>query len=170
MENNLNILIRKANIKDVNDIFNIQVASYSICYHETIATLSGKLAKTNAICYMAYFNNKVAGYLLSYPEEDNYTSLLHEEATLSSNNKEKNYTTWYLHDLAIHPNFSGLNIAKKLYQTALLEAKNLKLTKSKLVAVQNAATFWTKLGYQEIGKPSLVAGYLKEAIIMEKSI
>ena len=131
---------------------------------------AAKLAKKNALCYVAICNNVIAGYLLSYPEEENYTSNLHEESLKDNNTSQKIFSIWYLHDIAVHPSFNGRNIAKKLYHIALEEAKTLNLKKSKLVAVQNAAAFWTKLGYQEIAKPDANAGYSSEAIIMEKEL
>ena len=170
MIDNNDISIRKADIKDIEDIYNIQIASYPGQYHETQATLAGKLAKKNAICYVAICNNVIAGYLLSYPEEENYTSNLHEESLKDNNTSQKIFSIWYLHDIAVHPSFNGRNIAKKLYHIALEEAKTLNLKKSKLVAVQNAAAFWTKLGYQEIAKPDANAGYSSEATIMEKEL
>ena len=45
MIDNNDISIRKADIKDIEDIYNIQIASYPGQYHETQATLAGKLAR-----------------------------------------------------------------------------------------------------------------------------
>ena len=164
------IIIKKADINDAESIFNIQIASYQASYHETQDTLAGKIARTNAICYVAVCNNMVAGYILSYPEKENYTSNLDEEYTNDTQDRSQKFSIWYLHDLAIHPSFQGLNIAKKLYNKALEEAKKLNLKTSKLVAVQDAALFWHKLGYKKIGKPDDNAGYLVEAIVMEKEL
>jgi GNAT superfamily N-acetyltransferase len=53
----------------------------------------------------------------------------------------------YLHDLAVHPHYRGLGIARTLIEHAFALGALMNLTAVELVAVQDAAAFWKSIGF-----------------------
>ncbi|WP_259043780.1 GNAT family N-acetyltransferase [Chromobacterium alkanivorans] len=56
--------------------------------------------------------------------------------------------TLFIHDLALHPDARGHGLGPRLVQTVLGQGRRRGLRQARLVAVQGAARYWRRFGYQ----------------------
>ena len=126
--------------KDIPEVYQISLRVHSLYEDPEIFEERRSLSKG---CYSYVLDEKVVGYLISHPyRRDTYPPL----NTLIG--KIPDPDTWYIHDLAILPEFRGRGMVRPV----LAEVKALALAQGfrelSLVSVYGSEVFWTKMGFR----------------------
>ena len=126
--------------KDIPEVYQISLRVHSLYEDPEIFEERRALSKG---CYSYVLDEKVVGYLISHPyRRDTYPPL----NTLIG--KIPDPDTWYIHDLAILPEFRGRGMVRPV----LAEVKALALAQGfhelSLVSVYGSEVFWTKMGFR----------------------
>jgi GNAT superfamily N-acetyltransferase len=120
-------------------------------------------------CFVLASERDVAGYLIAYPwirdTAPPLNSLIHklpDDADLL-----------YLHDLALHPDLRGQGFTRPVVERLARQAWEDGWRAVALVAVNQAADFWRKLGFEEAGAAGMaekLASYGPGACYMVRPI
>ncbi len=129
---------------DWPDILRIQSEVYYDFKPESEDVMRSKASRGSATCCVALDNNSsVVAYCLAYPyAADRIASLgiMDESSVAGTDNL-------FLHDLAVQPASAGRGVAHALFEHVIEAAGQAGYRTMSLVAVQQAASFWTKLGF-----------------------
>ena len=96
-------------------------------------------------CWLALYNDICAGYIFSHPWQ--YNSPIELNSTIGKISGK--IDCFYIHDIAIEPQYQKKGIGKLLFFKAKEIANHLKLGRITAVSVQNTALFWEKMGFQQ---------------------
>ena len=113
-------------------------------------------------CFAYTAGGICVGYVFSHPWVKSRVVELGEDIVAIPDNSD----TYYIHDLAVSPDFRGLNIGSYLACAVLDVAKKHGFKDVTLVSVLNSDPFWEKFGFVKIGK--LIYGKFP-AYVMVKS-
>ncbi len=144
------LLIRPAADTDLPGILAVQQACYGDGFLEPGHVLASRWARSPALCLVALDGTEVVGYLLSHAWHAWTPPKLHVPLPAA----DAPDVLWFVHDMAIAPAGRGQCLGERLYAAACAAAQAHGLTQSRLVAVQGAAIFWRRLGYQPAAIPA----------------
>lgn len=148
-----NLAVRQAENSDLAGIMRLQAASYTPALQEPESMFAQILKISAGTCFIAESEATVAGYLLTHPVPDDYTTFGKGIPELQGNE-----TTLYIHDLCVGPDFRGRGVAQLLLNTLKSTFNEQGKIKTFLgVAVQNSESFWAAQGFT-IGKPYIYPG------------
>lgn len=163
-------VIRPASTADLDAVLTIQQQAYPPAFHEAQAAFVAKLARPQAALWLAYVDDKPSAYLLGFACNWQQLPQLDSDASVAVNS-----TTdfWYWHDLAVAPQAQGLGLAKQLLQQAEVHAKRV-AAEAYLIAVDGAASFWQRSGFEAVSTPAAVthklASYGADACLMRRAL
>lgn len=162
--------IRLMQSADLRAVVRLQDHCYADQFYESAEVVAKRLMLYPQSCWVAYYQDKIWGYLFSYPSKLSHINPLGAEF-----GQYEQATCLYLHDMAVSPDARGQGVATALLENALSYAKTLGLSHLALVAVQNSATFWQQLGFEmqaELPMPALqaLATYGDQAVYLAKSV
>ena len=126
--------------KDIPQVYQISLQVHSLYEDPEIFEERRALSKGSYVLEA----EKVVGYLISHPyRRDTYPPL----NTLIRKIPE-DPDTWYIHDLAILPEFRGRGMVRPVLEEvkALAWAQGIK--ELSLVSVYGSEKFWTKMGFR----------------------
>ena len=104
-------------------------------------------------CFVLESAEGVRGYLIAYPWlRDSAPPLNTLIGTVPAD-----AATLYLHDLALHPDARGGGCARPIVERLAAQAQADGWPSIALVAVNDAAPFWRRLGFQVVDAPVLAA-------------
>lgn len=132
---------RPMTLEDIPTVYLISLFLHSLYEHSEVFQERMTLTVGS---YVLLHQDRIVGYLISHPyTRDNYPDL----NTLIHRIPE-NPDTWYIHDLAILPEFRGRGMVRPI----LTQVKELALSKGikemSLVSVYGTEKFWTKMGFR----------------------
>lgn len=134
--------IREMHVEDLAAVARLQDRCYAPELFESHEVLQQRLMLYPQSCWVACYQDKLWGYLFSYPSlRGKINPLGAEFAQLSSAD------CLYLHDLAVSRDARGYGVATALVEKAVAYAYELDLSQLALVAVQNSASFWQQQGF-----------------------
>lgn len=134
--------IRLMQIADLGAVVRLQDHCYADEFYESPQVVSQRLMLYPQSCWVACYQDKIWGYLFSYPSKYQQVNPLGAEF-----GQYEQANCLYLHDMAVSPDARGQGVASALLATAIAYAKTLELPRLGLVAVQNSASFWQQLGF-----------------------
>lgn len=108
----------------------------------------------------------VVAYCLAHPYPRNRVAVLGtvcSESTIDTDNL-------YLHDLAVQRSSAGCGIAQRLLSHVMTVAKSRGCRTMSLVAVQDAAGFWMKMGFAPSNEVCIDESYAATATFMTRKI
>jgi GNAT superfamily N-acetyltransferase len=92
-----------------------------------------------------------------------------------SHSAQRHLDTFYVHDVAVHPDFRGLGVAGALWRQMEQARVSLQLKRMSLVAVFGASAYWSRFGFREVAREALPADtvrvlddYGDHAVFMER--
>lgn len=129
--------IRLMQIADLNAVVRLQDHCYADEFYESPQVVAKRLMLYPQSCWLACYQDKIWGYLFSYPSRLGQVNPLGAEF-----GQYEQANCLYLHDMAVSPDARGQGVATTLLQQALNYAGTLGLSHAALVAVQNSAAFW----------------------------
>ncbi len=139
----MSLLLRSLEATDLNQVMRIQAACYPAHFNEAAEIFAQRIADCGKSSWLALRDGQALAYLFSYP------SLAGKVCPLGSEfSPVRAANCLYLHDMAVLPQAHGQGIASALLSNAMQYARRRDINQSALVAVQNSAPFWQKLGYQ----------------------
>ncbi len=136
------LLIRLMQTTDLPAVVKLQDRCYSADLFEPAALVKARFQAFPHSCWVACFDDKLWGYLFSYP------SLLGKINPLAADFvAPERADCLYIHDVAVSGDARGQGVAQQLLAAAARYAKQQRLSHIGLVAVQNSASYWQKQGF-----------------------
>jgi len=150
--------VRPLDVSDLDELLIVQRAAYGDIYIESKETFHTKLIVSNETCLAGFKDGRMAGYCIGFNWQSGLAVPLHSDIR----EIEHQENAFYIHDIAIHPDFEGQGLAKKLMNTSIEIARSRGFKQLELTAVQTAATYWERFGYKPMAQAE--GGYGSEAM------
>jgi GNAT superfamily N-acetyltransferase len=139
MENYGDMSIDNLSLSDIPFVSEIGTNNYSSNYYEGEESFSSKIILNINSCFGYKYENKLVGYLISFPY------ILGQSFPIRSFYKRPiNPDCIYLHDLCVDYNYRKLSIGTKLVQKFLEQFP----PPFALTSVNNSHKFWNKFGFE----------------------
>jgi ribosomal protein S18 acetylase RimI-like enzyme len=150
--------VRPLKESDLDDLLIVQRAAYGDIYIETKEIFLTKLLVSNETCLAGFKDGRLAGYCIGFNWQSGLAVPLHSD--IREIQHEEN--AFYIHDIAIHPDFEGQGLATTLMNLSIENARERGFKSVELTAVQSAATYWERFGYKPMAEAE--GGYGAEAM------
>ncbi|WP_151703607.1 GNAT family N-acetyltransferase [Nitrincola alkalilacustris] len=137
--------IKEIEASDWKGILHVQAEVYSDVEPEQEAVLRHKWEHSPDSCFVYEKNNTISAYLLAHTWGGEAPPKLH--ALLPAKLQGQ---TLFLHDLAVSARLSGSGVGSAMVNHLVQIAAANGYEKIMLVAVQNSAPFWNKMGFSEM--------------------
>lgn len=134
--------IRHMQRADIDAVLRIQSRCYTALEPESAGSLLSKLEVSPATCWVADSERGLAGYLFAHP----WTSEVPPSLDLVIERLPAAADCFYIHDLAIDPEWRGTGTGERLIGDALQLADN-HWPRCALIAVQASQRFWGRFGF-----------------------
>lgn len=128
---------------DVPAVMAVQAACYGEALCEPVPVLHARLRAAADTCWVAVRDGRVCAYLAAYRSRLGAVTPLNGDFRPAAR-----ADTLYLHDLAVEPAAHGGGLGQRLVDTVVAGGRRDGLAWSALVAVQGAAAFWQRRGWQ----------------------
>ncbi|MDQ5886727.1 MAG: hypothetical protein RL210_2332 [Pseudomonadota bacterium] len=138
------LLIRPMQTSDLDAVLALQGTIYPSHYHEPRTVFASKLALAAEFCFVVTRENTLMGYLFAHPWLQTAPPALFTAIGRVPDSAD----SLFIHDMALHPDCRSRSLGQQLLQSSLAAAAAAGLSCSTLVAVQDAARFWLRQGYQ----------------------
>lgn len=160
------MLIRSAQISDLEAIMQIQAEAYGADLIESRSCMAQRLSQPDNLNLLAELNGQAAAYLFMYCSTPGKITPFNGAFIPCAADAQTK--TLYLHDLAVNQRGRGHGLAKQLLQQARQRAALLHCNSMSLVAVQDALPFWKKNGFRQVtltdpAQHRQLAGYAENA-------
>ncbi|MGT2506518.1 GNAT family N-acetyltransferase [Cupriavidus basilensis] len=171
-------ILRPMRPTDLPAVLEIQAQCYRGMLLESGAALASRLTLSPATCWAAARagqNETLAAYLFTHmwPQDSlpPLDGVLEPHWERSDESRRAAALTWFVHDMAVAPAGQGKGLAQGLYVAARAAALDAGLRSSRLVAVQSAAPWWRRLGYEKIAaaddaSDAKLSAYGADAVLM----
>ncbi|HEX7867634.1 MAG TPA: GNAT family N-acetyltransferase [Variovorax sp.] len=136
------VFVRAMHAADLDAVLAIQLACYGAGFVEDGTLIARRLAAAPHTGWVAEHEGGVRAYLAGYPSVAGKLTPLHGEFEVAAQ-----ADSLYLHDLAVHPDASGLGLGPQLVRHAWAHAAQAGWRHSTLVSVQSSVGFWQRQGY-----------------------
>lgn len=150
--------VRPLDVTDLDELLIVQRAAYGDIYIESKETFHTKLVVSNETCLAGFKDGRMAGYCIGFNWQSGLAVPLHSDIREIQHLEN----AFYVHDIAIHPDFEGQGLAKTLMNTSIEIARTRGFKLLELTAVQTAATYWERFGYKPMAQAE--GGYGSEAM------
>ena len=135
---------------DLDMVLAIQHKAHQPFFYESRAAFSSRLNLFPAGCWIETRGSRAAGYLVSHPWSLSNPPELHAQPT----SLPKIPDCFYVHDLAVDPNFHGGGIGQDLAEKALSLSRayneQFSIRATALIAIGDSFSFWTDLGFRQL--------------------
>ncbi len=165
------LVIRQMHSVDLPAVIKLQDRCYSSALFESAELVKSRLLLHPQSCWVAMYQDKLWGYLFSYPAVRGQINALGQPfATYTDAN------CLYIHDLAVSSDARGQGVASTLLAQATAYALELELEALCLVSVQNSLPFWREKGFIDVtdltepAKAALASYSEQEATYMNKPL
>lgn len=139
------LIIRLMQATDLPAVVKLQDRCYSAELFEPAELVKRRYLAFADSCWVATYQDKLWGYLFSYP------SMLGKVNPLAEDFAEvADADCLYLHDMAVSSDARGQGVAKQLLAAAEQHALQQALQNLTLVAVQNSASYWLQHGFSPV--------------------
>lgn len=136
------LLIRLMQTTDLPAVVKLQDRCYAADLFEPAELVKRRFQAFPHSCWVACFDDKLWGYLFSYP------SILGKVNPLAADFIAPEYPDClYIHDVAVSGDARGQGVAQQLLAAAERYAKQHLFAHIGLVAVQNSASYWQLQGF-----------------------
>jgi ribosomal protein S18 acetylase RimI-like enzyme len=127
--------------EDIPQVYAISLRIHSLYEDQEIFQERRSLSRGS---FVLLYNEKVVGYLISHPyRQDTYpplNTLIHEIP--------KDPDTWYIHDLAILPEFRGRGMVRYILAEVKALALIYGIEELSLVSIYGKEKFWKRMGFR----------------------
>ncbi|SFQ65770.1 Ribosomal protein S18 acetylase RimI [Variovorax sp. OK605] len=164
------LLVRAMRADDLDAVLAVQLACYGAGFVESGELIARRLAAAPHTGWVAEHMGHVRAYLAGYPSVMGKLTPLHGEFEVAAA-----ADALYLHDLAVHPDASGLGLGPRLVRHAWAHAAQAGWRHSTLVSVQSSVGFWERQGYAATqpagpGQLARLATYPGDSVFMMRRL
>lgn len=139
-------MIRTLCPADLPSVLRIQAACYTELEPESLQSLAAKQRAASAFCFVACRDAEVVAYLFSLP----WIAAAPPALNAADCQLPLDPDCLYLHDLAVLPTARQTGAGKALVQAFFACLAKLALQQANLIAVQGAAGYWRRYGFQPV--------------------
>jgi GNAT superfamily N-acetyltransferase len=150
--------VRPLKESDLEQLLIVQRAAYGDIYIETKEIFLTKLLVSNPTCLGGFIDGRMAGYCIGFNWQSGLPVPLHSDIREITHTEN----AYYIHDIAIHPEFEGKGLARTFMEQSIEIARSRGFKSIELTAVQSAATYWERFGYKPMAEAQ--GGYGAEAM------
>ncbi|GAA4451526.1 GNAT family N-acetyltransferase [Novipirellula rosea] len=148
-------------------ILRIQSEVYYEFTPESEAVMRSKAIRGPGTSFVAVDQeSEVIAYLLAHPYPPNRTAVLGTAEPSSSISTDN----LFVHDLAVQKASAGRGVAQALFSQLTKVACTEGFRSMSLVAVQQAASFWTKMGFIPSKQATINDSYTGDATFMSRDL
>lgn len=140
------INIRPITEDDLDTVMDIQSSAYHPFFQEDRFVFEDRLRNFPDGCWIAEVDGYSAGYLFSHPCQLNAPPNLNS----AIESLPKKPDCYFIHDVAINPEFRGMGIGRNLADKAKQLAIENSFKDMALISVQNSEKFWNKMGFKRV--------------------
>jgi GNAT superfamily N-acetyltransferase len=137
--------IRQMQSTDLPAVIKLQDRCYAAELFEPADVLVHRFKTCAETCWVAFYRDKLWGYLFCYPSVNGKIGALAEDFQ-----KAQTADCLYLHDMAVSSDARGQGVAKALLAQAEHYASEHQYALLALVAVQNSASYWQQQGFSPV--------------------
>jgi len=164
------IAVRTMRAVDLDAVLAVQLACYGAGFVEDGGLIARRLAAAPHTGWVVEYKGRVQAYLVGYPSTVGKLTPLHGEFEVAAE-----ADSLYLHDLAVHPDASGLGLGPRLVRHAWAYAAGAGWLHSTLVSVQSSVGFWERQGYApaqpaNAGQQARLATYPGDSVYMSRRL
>lgn len=175
-------ILRPMRPTDLPAVLEIQARCYRGMLLESGVALASRLTLSPATCWVAAHAGRdetLAAYLFTHmwPQDSlpPLDGVLERHWDRGGEPGCAMTLTWFVHDMAVAPAGQGKGLAQGLYKATRAAALDAGLRSSRLVAVQSAAPWWRRLGYEKMVPPNdrlaaKLAAYGTGAVLMGRAL
>ena len=145
--------------KEIAGVLKVQERAYESFYQESVESFLSKIEFSPKTCYGVLDGDRLIGYGISFPLQSTGVQLNSLLKPVDEKSK-----VFYIHDIAVDPDYRGLGIAKDLLGLMVVDATSLGLNSVALVAVAGSNVYWAGHGFKE--SEDRVFGYGEGALEM----
>ncbi|NJL52223.1 MAG: GNAT family N-acetyltransferase [Hydrococcus sp. SU_1_0] len=159
-------------IQDIGIIDLIQKDAYRPDLWEGKNVIADKIQLYTDGCWVSEYNQKIVGYLISYPGNYNKPSPHNKISKIISNQSD----CYFIHDIAVDSKKRDCGVGASLIKKAFQIAESQKFSVITLIAVQNTIfNSGVSYGFKKIENNSLesnkiIKSYGKDAVYMERKL
>ncbi|XHS77215.1 GNAT family N-acetyltransferase [Burkholderiaceae bacterium UC74_6] len=137
-------------------MIDIQACCYDAAKLESAQSFLAKVQASPASCFMAWIDDRPAGYLVAMPADAQEPPPLHGETYAVP----AGANSLYLHDLSVHPGARGKGVAEALVRAFFQARLQLDLRFACLTAVNGSSGFWAPHGFRPVAETDALASCL----------
>ncbi|MFN7130337.1 MAG: GNAT family N-acetyltransferase, partial [Brevundimonas sp.] len=138
----VDLVLRPMSPQDLPAVLDLQARGYPAALHDSETAFLSRMALAPELNLTAWRGEDLAGYLVSHPWAAGSPPPV--DAVLDPATPAE---CWYIHDLSVAQAARGLGLGKILLAAGRDAAMARELTRSELIAVEGAATFWRRQGW-----------------------
>ncbi|SEG08922.1 GNAT family N-acetyltransferase [Marinobacterium lutimaris] len=147
-------------------VLEIQSEAYQQVGLEDLAVLKSKSEASPETCFVCLSDEgQVQGYLLAHLWSGHQPPKLFTRLPVIEAGDHL-----YLHDIAVSSRARGQGVGGELFEALERVSRERGITKLRLVAVQGAASYWARLGFNEVRTTRVCPSYGNDAVMMEKAL
>jgi len=159
--------IRPMRTGDLSAVLALQQRCYQAHLIESADALASRHRLSPSTCWVAERDAELLGYLFAHPWQGEALPALDTPLAVLPEAPD----TLFIHDLALHPAARGQRLAPRLIDAVMQQARERRLRYTRLVAVQDAADFWSRHGYRTFPLPAAkLASYGPGAVGMQRPL
>lgn len=136
------LVIRQMQLTDLPAVIKLQDRCYIQELFESAELVKSRLLLHPQSCWVALYQDKLWGYLFSYPAILGQINALGQPFAAYTD-----ANCLYVHDLAVSSDARGQGVASGLLGKAVSYAQELEFEHLSLVSVQNSLPFWQERGF-----------------------
>ncbi|CAM3813756.1 MULTISPECIES: GNAT family N-acetyltransferase [Pseudoalteromonas] len=145
-------------------VLKIQAQAYLSVEPESLTVLKSKWTRSPESCFVYQQGENILGYLLAHAWHSEAPPKLFQPLP-----NEIPGSILFLHDIAVAESALGKGVATAMYQHLQQHALLSAYQQIRLVALQNSAGFWRRLGFVIVDQ-KISNSYGKEAFLMQKML
>lgn len=161
------IVLRLMQVQDFPAVLQVQQHCYPPSLIESRDALASRHRLSPDTCWVAERPGQVLGYVFAHPWAGGRPPSLNRPLE----RLPETVDTLFIHDLALHPDARGHGLGPRLVQTVLGQGRRRGLRQARLVAVQGAARYWKRFGYQPCARDDYTRqAYGEGAVGMQRAL
>lgn len=150
--------LRTLRADDLPDALALQSEAYAPHLRDGAAAFESRLTLGPDTCWVARDGDDLLGYLLAHP----WGSMRPPPVdTVLRRDPAEGPAILFIHDLSIADAARGTGLGTKLVERALAAARARGLTAAELIAVQGAAGFWRRQGFEPVPATTALTSKLR---------
>lgn len=153
------IHIRKATVKDIQNIMMIQLRGYAAEYLEDIEILQAIVEQNMSYVAIDIDTKLIIGYVLIHSIESST-----QPPPLNCHVNQCKSDNYFIHDVCVDPKMQGMGYGTRLWKYALMDIRIAKQAQVTCVSLPMSVMYWKHNGFEECPcDHNIIQTYAKDA-------